>query len=58
MPRKRKADFDQAFLDLVEAPPSLYTAEEDEATKIERRQKRRLKDYYIKLIILVKKMKI
>ena len=46
MPRKRKSDFDQSFLDLVEAPPSLYTAEQDEATKIDRRQKRRVKDYY------------
>ena len=36
MPRQRKADFDQAFLDLVEAPPSLYTPEQVEATKVDR----------------------
>ena len=46
MPRKRAADFDQSFLDLVEAPPSVYTAEKEAATKIDRRQKRRVKDYY------------
>ena len=46
MPRKRAADFDQSFLDLVEAPPSVYTAEQEAATKIDRRQKRRVKDYY------------
>ena len=46
MPRKRAADFDQSFLDMVEAPPSVYTAEQKAATKIDRRQKRRVKDYY------------
>jgi len=46
MPRKRAADFDQSFLDLVEAPPSVYTAEQEAATKIDRRHKRRVKDYY------------
>ena len=46
MPRKRAADFDQSFLDMVEAPPSVYTAEQEAATKIDRRQKRRVKDYY------------
>ena len=25
MPRKRAADFDQSFLDMVEAPPCLYS---------------------------------
>ena len=46
MPRKRAADFDQSFLDMVEAPPSVYTAEQEAATKIDRRHKRRVKDYY------------
>ena len=46
MPRKRKSDFDQAFLDSVAAPPSIYPAGHEAATKIDRRQKRRVKDYY------------
>ena len=46
MPRKRAADFDQSFLDMVEAPPSVYTAEQEAAKKIDRRHKRRVKDYY------------
>ena len=46
MPRKRKNDFEQSFLNLVEATPSIYTAEQDVATKIDKRQKRRVKDYY------------
>ena len=39
MPRKRKSDFDQAFLDLLTAPPSIYPAGYEAATKIDRKQK-------------------
>ena len=42
MPRKRKSDFDQAFLDSVAAPPSIYPAGHEAATKIDSKNETRL----------------
>ena len=45
MPRRRREDFDQDFLDAVAAVPDERTPEQIQDAHIDRRHKRRLKDY-------------
>ena len=46
MPRRTREDFDQDFLDAVAAAPDERTPQQIADTHIDRRQKRKVKDYY------------
>ena len=46
MPRRKREDFDQDFLDAVTAIPDDRTPQHTADTHVDRRQKCRVKDYY------------
>ena len=46
MPRRTREDFDQDFLDAVAVAPDERTPQQIADTHIDRRQKRKVKDYY------------
>ena len=46
MPRRKREDFDQDFLDAVTAVPDDRTPQQIEDAHVDRRHKRRVKDYY------------
>ena len=46
MPRRKREDFDQDFLDAVTAVPDNRTPQQIEDAHVDRQQKRRVKDYY------------
>jgi hypothetical protein len=46
MPRRTREDFDQDFLDAVAAVPDERTPQQIADAHIDRRQKRKVKDYY------------
>ena len=46
MPRRTREDFDEDFLDAVAAVPDERTPQQIDDARIDRRLKRRVKDYY------------